>query len=146
MGLHTSLDTIPKQWRSDYTTYDRNHLAPEAHLRSTIINMNRQSPATNNPRLKPLLDRLHQKCTLPRANELGEDLACHICQEAFLASATSPKIPVKLPCNHLCGLSCILRWLAPLSSEPRDTCPYAESPYLVELLPRCVVCNMNLNG
>ncbi|KAK3167186.1 hypothetical protein OEA41_010312 [Lepraria neglecta] len=94
--------------------------------------MNRQSPATNNPRMKPLLDRLHQKCTFQRANETGEDLAYHICREAFLASATSPEIPVKLPYNHLCGLSYILRWLAPLSSEPRDTCPLHREPILGE--------------
>ena len=94
--------------------------------------MNRQSPATNNPRLKRLDDPLHQKCTFPSTNELGEDLACHICQEPFLISGTSPEIPVELLCSHLCGLSCILRWLAPLSSKPRDTCPLRREPILGE--------------
>lgn len=90
------------------------------------------SPSTpredDNPLTKLLLEQLHKTCTLPSASELI-DTACHICREPFL----SKEIALKLRCGHLCGATCLIRWLAPLSNEVRNTCPMCRQPILGDL-------------
>lgn len=72
-----------------------------------------------------LLEQLHKKCTLPNESEL-EDINCYICHEPFLTS----EIGLRLPCGHLCGASCLIRWINPKSEETRDSCPFCRQPIL----------------
>ena len=82
------------------------------------------------PLMKPMLDRLQEKCSFPKASELKENVICTVCQDPFL-SENAPEIPVRLPCGHIMGLSCLLQWLSPLSTERRrDTCPLCRRPVL----------------
>ncbi len=65
--------------------------------------------------------KLLEKFTIPTATELGDEASCSICHNSFLAGET-PEIPVKLPCGHVFGMSCIVQWLSQIDSN-YDTCP-----------------------
>ncbi|MCJ1456956.1 hypothetical protein MMC28_007322 [Mycoblastus sanguinarius] len=66
----------------------------------------------------------------PLLSELKGDLSCHICHERFL-TGEAPEVPVKLPCGHICGIGCILKWLSPLSPTGNNSCPECRKPIFV---------------
>lgn len=97
------------------------------------------SPADQgiNPLLIPLVNQIHQRCTLPTATQLKDEISCHICHEIFFTGA-NPEIALKLPCGHILGIKCLSPWLAPLSEHPeetQDSCPTCRQTVLGELLP-----------
>lgn len=71
-----------------------------------------------------------RKMTLPALDELEEgSKSCMICQEGFL-SGGSPELPMKLPCGHIAGSQCLLKWLSPLSAAGSNSCPMCRAPVL----------------
>lgn len=68
-----------------------------------------------------LRKRLLEKFTIPTRTELGDEASCSICHNSFLAGET-PEIPVKIPCGHVFGMSCIVQWLSRIDGNG-DTCP-----------------------
>ena len=68
------------------------------------------------------LEQVLNKTRQPLLSELDSDLKYHICHDPFL-SGKEPEIPIKMPCGHTCGQSCILKWLSPLSKEGKNSCP-----------------------
>ncbi|KAL2040640.1 hypothetical protein N7G274_006619 [Stereocaulon virgatum] len=68
------------------------------------------------------LEQILNKTRQPLLSDLDNDLKCHICHESFL-SGDEPEVPTRLPCGHICGQSCILKWLSPLSNQGKNSCP-----------------------
>ena len=68
------------------------------------------------------LERLLNNTKQPLLSDLEGNIKCYICHEPFL-SGKKPEMPIKLPCDHIFGSSCILRWLSPLSRKSRNNCP-----------------------
>ena len=64
---------------------------------------------------------------LPKTAELDNNASCLICQEPFF-TGEKPETPIKLPCGHLFGFSCILTW----ASKPgtAKTCPLCRKDVL----------------
>lgn len=63
---------------------------------------------------------------LPRVqiSSLPPDAECIICLEKFNTSTdNSAEYPVRLPCSHIVGSSCIRTWLSP-SRSLKTSCPY----------------------
>ena len=56
------------------------------------------------------------------ASELDNDMNCTICSEPFLRG-DNPEVPVRLDCGHIFGMSCILKWLSPISRAGNNSCP-----------------------
>ena len=76
-------------------------------------------------------------------NDLPDDChSCDICMEPFdsSSSAEEPESPVKLPCGHVMGRSCISKWLTSSSNNSCPLCrrvlfdPEAPEPRLTEVL------------
>lgn len=82
---------------------------------------------------KTLLEGLLSHLTLPTVDFLEDNTRCHICLEPFLTGSI-PELPIKLPCGHICGSVCILKWLTPKSPPPRgNNCPICrKSIYSIE--------------
>ena len=72
---------------------------------------------------KPTLQEILSKLAVPAFSELGHVPNCSICNDAFL-TGSSPEMPMKLPCGHILGSQCLLKWLSPLSSSGNNTCPF----------------------
>ena len=72
---------------------------------------------------RTLLEGLISHFTIPDAEYLEDDIKCHVCLEPFL-TGDSPELPIKLPCKHVVGSVCILRWLGPQKAQLREkNCP-----------------------
>ena len=77
---------------------------------------------------RTLLEGLLAHFTIPDGVSLKDDHRCHVCLEPFL-TGSSPELPIKLPCGHICGSVCILKWLAPQQARPREkNCPVCRKP------------------
>ncbi|MCJ1455996.1 hypothetical protein MMC28_006353 [Mycoblastus sanguinarius] len=83
------------------------------------------------PFMKPLLDQL-QKCTTPKSSQLEDNVACQICYKPFLTVGNA-EIPIKLPCGHIFGVTCVLSWLGPLPQNGPDACPLCRQPVFGDL-------------
>ena len=60
--------------------------------------------------------------------ELRSFAECHICHEPFL-SGSHPERPVTLPCGHIFGEGCILKWVSPLPDHRgKNSCPLCREP------------------
>ena len=72
--------------------------------------------------------------TIPTWDELRDVTSCVICHEAFL-TGDSPEVPVKLPCSHIVGAQCLMRWLSPLARNGNwmnNSCPMCRARILGE--------------
>ena len=67
-----------------------------------------------------ILDKAGVK--VPASSEFGEVSDCMICHEAFL-TGSSPEGPMKLPCGHIIGSHCSLKWFKPFSISGNNSCP-----------------------
>lgn len=77
------------------------------------------SVSQEGPQLDDVLRSLLQSCTLPTYEELNGEHACCVCTEDYGSNlARGSELPIKLPCGHIIGQTCMLQWLA-----KDDTCP-----------------------
>lgn len=83
--------------------------------------------ANANKTTASLLQEFMNKTSQPLLCDLKDDMECGICQLPFL-SGESPEVPVMLPCRHLYGTSCILKWSSPLSLTGNNSCPQCRRP------------------
>ena len=79
-----------------------------------------------------VLSQLGRKCSFPAKNDLIDNMECHICHNVFL-DGPEPEAAIKLSCGHICGLTCMLQWLKPLSEEPNNSCPLCRERILCHL-------------
>lgn len=66
---------------------------------------------------------------LPQIAELQDNLDCNICWDPFFSGEVQ-EIPIRLPCRHIFGNNCILKWFKPLSLVPNNACPECRRPIL----------------
>ncbi|KAM0794912.1 hypothetical protein BDR22DRAFT_637998 [Usnea florida] len=69
-----------------------------------------------------LINQFLGKARRVATSELGGDFRCTICSEGFLRGE-NPEVPIRLDCGHVFGMSCILKWLSPLSRSGNNNCP-----------------------
>lgn len=105
-------------------TLDADPQSPATPLRAPASTERSQQASTSV--LRDVLDKL-----VPlKPEELNDDdLTCNICQQPFMTTA-DPEMPLKLPCGHICGSGCILKWIDPLSQDAHNTCPICRKPVL----------------
>ena len=81
--------------------------------------LNREIAKRDAVRPGNVLKSLLNSCTQPTYEELKGDHSCYVCTEEYGANLErGAELPVKLPCGHIVGQTCLLRWLA-----RRDACP-----------------------
>ena len=98
-------------------------LSTSHHLPLTMANIDRLMTPTER-----YIDLLLLNVGHTQSNELQSTTACHICQEPFL-TGTNPERPATLPCGHIFGDGCIVKWISPLSSNGvRNSCPLCRKP------------------
>ena len=56
-----------------------------------------------------------------------EDRNCAICQNEY-NDGSEPEAPVKLPCGHYMGASCVSQWFSPTKSN-KNTCPLCREAF-----------------
>ncbi|KAL2037633.1 hypothetical protein N7G274_009578 [Stereocaulon virgatum] len=81
-----------------------------------------------------LLAMISSRFTIPTEEDMRHDFVCHICEEPYL-STDNPEMAVKLTCGHVVGATCLLKWLAPLSGQRKNSCPFCRRPLLLKLVP-----------
>lgn len=80
------------------------------------------SGPVNKSEMKRLLKQFLDGSRLPTISDIGEDLECDICKQAYL-TGENPEFPIKLGnCGHIVGLNCALHWLSPMSPEGKNSC------------------------
>ena len=67
---------------------------------------------------------LRDICTAPNSNTIKQDDSCTICLEPF---GTSREEPMRLPCGHVFGLSCLVTWT---KAKVFRQCPMCRVQYL----------------
>lgn len=83
-----------------------------------------------------IIDLLYQTLQHTQSTELQATAECHICQEPFL-SGSHPERAVKLPCGHIFGEGCILKWISRLSqSGIKIKCPLCRRSILQLKAPK----------
>ncbi|KAF2787403.1 hypothetical protein K505DRAFT_367389 [Melanomma pulvis-pyrius CBS 109.77] len=65
--------------------------------------------------------------TVINPSDLNDDKICYICLDPYHSPSNVPgelflEDPIRLPCGHIFGSSCILRW-----TLERNTCPYCRT-------------------
>lgn len=76
------------------------------------------------------LDLLYQSIKHTHSTELQSTAECHICHEPFL-SGNHPERRVTLPCSHIFGEGCILKWVSLLlENAGQNSCPMCREPIL----------------
>lgn len=87
-----------------------------------------------NNNLAKILRKLSQTCTFPTVDEL-HDTTCNICLNDSMQKNTQhgPEIPVKLPCGHVFGMTCLLTW-ASSSLPSRKLCPCCRRRFLTTMV------------
>lgn len=77
-----------------------------------------------------IIDLIHKALKHPLSTELQSTAECHICHEPFI-SGNNPERPIALPCGHIFGEGCILKWVSPLSKNGiKNNCPLCRKPIL----------------
>lgn len=107
---------------------NRTSVSPSSAIRA--VPMTVDAPAQGTARAARILREVLAKCVAPNPADLKDDeLSCIICQQPFLTIA-DPETPLRLPCGHVCGSNCIMKWLNPLSPDAHNTCPMCREPIL----------------
>ena len=79
-------------------------------------------------RAKDILAELLNHTRQPMLSEV-KDGQCDVCHEPWL-TGQYPELPIKIPCGHIVGAGCILRWLSPLTANTKNSCPTCRAPIL----------------
>ena len=75
-----------------------------------------------------IIDLLFRSIRHAHSTELRSIRECHVCHEPFL-SGSRPERPVTLPCDHIFGEGCILKWVSPLpDNRGKNSCPLCREP------------------
>ena len=99
--------------------------------------MNDQRTTPREARQSPtgtLLAMISSRFTIPTEEDMKHDFVCHVCEEPYL-SIDNPEMAIKLMCGHVLGATCLLKWLAPLSGQRQNSCPFCRRPLLLKLVP-----------
>lgn len=98
---------------------------------STPPSLDQHRSQAENERLEAqvaaLINTFHAKTRPPVASELENDMSCTLCSETFLYGR-NPEVPVRLNCSHIFGMSCILKWVSPVSRNGNNSCPICRKP------------------
>ncbi|KAI4218351.1 MAG: hypothetical protein L6R36_009003 [Xanthoria steineri] len=76
-----------------------------------------------------IVTQLVSNCVFPKRTAL-EDHTCHICQEASLGP-DGGEIPIKLRCDHIVGMACLITWAFQQIEEVGNAlpgCPFCRAP------------------
>ncbi len=82
---------------------------------------------------------LRDICTAPNSNTIKQEDSCTICLEPF---RTSREEPMRLPCGHVFGLSCLVTWTEP---KVLRQCPTCRAQYL-DPVKSLEVCKLHSNS
>lgn len=78
---------------------------------------------TNIPTLQPRVTKFVSGLPNPEtANLRDEQKSCHICMEPFTGGLLQ-ELPVLLPCGHIFGKDCMIKWLSSDGDRSPRNCP-----------------------
>lgn len=80
------------------------------------------------PRVPAILEEILNRTRQPLITEI-KDWACSVCHEPYM-TGEAPELPLILPCGHIVGNACIMKWLNPLSVQRSNTCGECRAPIL----------------
>ena len=87
---------------------------------------------TTTPTLQSTVTKFVSDLPNPKMTDLrDEQKTCHICMEPF-TDGVLKELPVLLPCGHIFGKDCMIKWLSSNGDKSPRSCPMCRA----ELLPQ----------